>query len=60
MQMNGAKKVVAAESKEVLLKLDQLKNQIKSTLLREEGLDGKLGLTKKTSKVSSQKEIVNE
>lgn len=50
---------MAPESKEVLLKLDQLKNEIKNTLFLEENLDGKLILTKKaTSKTSSNKEFV--
>jgi hypothetical protein len=52
---NGTKRVVGQESKEVLLKLDQLKNEIKNTLLLEDAFDGRLLMTKKSSKVSSTK-----
>jgi hypothetical protein len=44
----------------VLLKLDQLKNEIKNTLLLEDAFDGKATMTKKSSKISSAKTTSND
>lgn len=53
-------RVPGHESKEVLLKLDQLKNEIKNTLLLEDAFDGKVAMTKKSSKIGSTKSSSND